>query len=176
MAAVELMVLELPTLRPDPAVVAALTESVEQGQITVLDLVFLARGEDGTVRVVDVAEELGPHGVGTHGAGRDVLLSEAALDTVRTALTPGTSAAAVVYEPTWSRRLVAAVGAAGGRVTLHAVRGPEQLRGEEQPSASPAGGPAGPDLVDQLAELADLHTSGALTDAEFRTAKAQLLA
>jgi phospholipase/lecithinase/hemolysin len=34
---------------------------------------------------------------------------------------------------------------------------------------------AGPSLMDQLSQLAELHKSGALTDDEFATAKAKLL-
>jgi hypothetical protein len=42
-----------------------------------------------------------------------------------------------------------------------------------QPATRPT--PAAPDLVGRLSELAELRSSGALTDAEFRAAKKQLL-
>lgn len=48
----------------------------------------------------------------------------------------------------------------------------------EQPSpAAPAAAPAAaaPSMIDQLNQLAALHEQGALTDAEFTAAKAQLL-
>ena len=35
--------------------------------------------------------------------------------------------------------------------------------------------PAGPSMLDQLNQLTDLHTQGALTDEEFAVAKAKLL-
>jgi len=35
--------------------------------------------------------------------------------------------------------------------------------------------PAGPSMLDQLNQLTELHTQGALTDAEFAAAKAKLL-
>jgi hypothetical protein len=41
---------------------------------------------------------------------------------------------------------------------------------------SPAPAPAKRDPIDRLKELADLHTSGALTDAEFESQKAKILA
>jgi uncharacterized protein (DUF849 family) len=40
---------------------------------------------------------------------------------------------------------------------------------------SPSATPAAPSTVDQLAKLAELHQSGALTDEEFAAQKAKLL-
>ena len=47
-----------------------------------------------------------------------------------------------------------------------------QQRASEQEAAPPAEGPS---ILDQLNELTALHERGALTDAEFAAAKAQLL-
>jgi len=44
------------------------------------------------------------------------------------------------------------------------------------PAPPPAAAPRGNGLADQLARLADLHTSGVLTDQEFAAAKSRLLA
>jgi hypothetical protein len=44
------------------------------------------------------------------------------------------------------------------------------------PAPAPAPAPAPRDPIDGLKELAALHDSGALTDAEFQAAKAKLLA
>jgi hypothetical protein len=47
---------------------------------------------------------------------------------------------------------------------------------EEAPPAQPAQyAPAPPDPADQIEHLAQLHTSGALTDEEFAAAKAKAL-
>ena len=60
----------------------------------------------------------------------------------------------------------------------------QQLPPQEyaQPAAAPAvappaapAAPTGGDTTEQLAQLAQLHASGALTDAEFTAAKAKLL-
>jgi hypothetical protein len=118
--AAELMVLEFPHNRASPEVVSAIVDAVEQGQINVLDLVFLARDDDGSVRMVDVDEELDEHGFGQLVIARTALLSQEDLDTVRSGLSPGTSAAVMVYELTWSFRVVDAVDAAAGQVALHA--------------------------------------------------------
>jgi hypothetical protein len=44
----------------------------------------------------------------------------------------------------------------------------------QQPPPQPAA-PAGPSMLDQLNQLTELHTQGALSDAEFAAAKAKLL-
>lgn len=52
----------------------------------------------------------------------------------------------------------------------------QQLPPQQESYAAPAPAPpAGGDTTDQLAQLAQLHASGALTDAEFSAAKAKLL-
>jgi hypothetical protein len=84
------------------------------------------------------------------------------------------------------RRLVVG-GAAAGAVAYHegkkhGRRAEEEDQAQEQDEAT-AYAPAppadtGPDAadLDQIAKLADLHKAGALTDEEFASAKAKLLA
>ena len=45
----------------------------------------------------------------------------------------------------------------------------------QQPPPPPQAAPAGPSMLDQLNQLTELHTQGALTDEEFAAAKAKLL-
>lgn len=49
-----------------------------------------------------------------------------------------------------------------------------RIKGELRQQAQPEGAP-GADPVEQLEKLANLHASGALSDAEFAAAKAKLL-
>jgi hypothetical protein len=49
-------------------------------------------------------------------------------------------------------------------------------RASKGQAAVPAPPPAAPDLAVKLRELSDLHATGALTDEEFATAKAKVLA
>jgi hypothetical protein len=62
---VDLLVLSFPSENADAGVIAALQDVVSNGFVTVLDLVFLSRGQDGVVRQVDVTEDL--DGVGLVG-------------------------------------------------------------------------------------------------------------
>ena len=50
----------------------------------------------------------------------------------------------------------------------------QQQYAEPAPAAAPAA--EAPDMMEQLKQLGDLHTSGVLTDAEFEAQKAKLLA
>lgn len=119
MPAVEMLVLEFPSSKVDGAMVDALVDAVEQGQVIILDLVYLVREDDGSIRVIDIDEELDEHGFGQLVVARAPLLSDEDLLAVREGLTPGTSAAVIVYELAWSRRILDAVDAAGGQVALH---------------------------------------------------------
>ena len=85
------------------------------------------------------------------------------------------------------RRRVLVAGAATGAVAYHAGKKHQQNQQDqyddqqepEQTDYAPAppadSGPDASDL-DQIAKLADLHKSGALTDEEFAVAKSKLLA
>ncbi|QTJ66471.1 DUF1269 domain-containing protein [Rhodococcus sp. ZPP] len=116
---VAFLFLTFPGDRADPAVIESFRELVERGTVTILDLVFLAKSEDGTLRQVEVAEELDNVGLAALSIEAKELISDEDLDVVRESLEPGTSAVALVYEQTWARKLAAASREAGGEVALH---------------------------------------------------------
>ena len=87
--------------------------------MTILDLVFLAREESGDLLVVDLEEEIDAYGLGQLRVERVALISDEDLDVVRDALEPDSSAVVIVFEHTWTTRVAAAVGQAGGEVGLH---------------------------------------------------------
>jgi hypothetical protein len=116
---VEVLVLNFGSARADPAVLRSLSEVVELGHVTILDLVFLARQNSGDLLVVDAGEELGEFGLGELVVQSAALISEEDLDVVRDALPPDTSALVIVFEHTWARRVADAVADAGGEVGLH---------------------------------------------------------
>ena len=61
---VELVVLTFPGERADPDVVSAVAKVVFPGYVTVLDLVFISRLQDGQIRITDVDENLDDIGFG----------------------------------------------------------------------------------------------------------------
>lgn len=123
---VELLVVTFPSENADPTVIAAVQEVVSSGFITVLDLVFLSRSEDGVISEVDISGSLDDVGLGLLEIQEQALISEDDLELARDVLDPGQSAAVIVYENTWARTVSGAIAAAGGELTLH-VRIPRDV-------------------------------------------------
>ena len=116
---VELVVLTFLGERPDPDVVGAVAKVVSQGYVTVLDLVFISRLQDGQIRITDVDENLDETGFGSLEIKAQTLVNEDDMEVIRDSLEPGTSAAIIVYEESWARGVASAVRKAGGEVALH---------------------------------------------------------
>ncbi len=57
----------------------------------------------------------------------------------------------------------------------HRSRGADEQQPEQQPEDQAQYAPAPADPADEIEHLAQLHTSGALTDDEFASAKAKIL-
>jgi hypothetical protein len=107
---VEVIVLEFPGQRADPAVTGVLTDVVSRGYAAVLDLVFVAHTPDGSLRVTDVGDNLDGVGLGALQPGRQPLISRDDLDLMRDSLRPGTCAAVIAYEHRWPERLAVTEG------------------------------------------------------------------
>lgn len=116
---VGVLVVTFPGDRANPDVIAALAQVVDQGVVSLLDLVFIGRSLDGSLRQVDVDEGLDEVGLEILSIEAKALISDDDLDIVRDSLEPGTSAAILVYEQTWARTLSNASSRAGGEVALH---------------------------------------------------------
>jgi len=116
---VELIVLQFPGERADPAVAGVLADVVSRGYAAVLDLVFVARTADGSLRVTDAGDNLDGVGLGSLQLPAQPLISRDDLDLIRDSLRPGTSAVVIAYEHRWPQRLAAAARDAGGQVALH---------------------------------------------------------
>jgi hypothetical protein len=192
-----LITLVFPGERAHPAVAEVLAELAAGRDIGLLDLVFVARPADGPVRITGARENLDEVGLGSLEIRAQALIGEDDLGAISGVLKPGTSAAMIAYEHSWARRLASAVKQAGGTVYLDHPAGYREQRAvaeseaavreavEEAAAAEQAaerystlGSPpaAADDPVSQLAYLARLHESGALSQAEFEAAKARLLA
>ena len=195
----ELIVLVFPGARANPAVAEILAGVVSGGYVTVLDLAFVARTSDGSLRTTDVEGDRHEIGLGSLEISAKPLITKDQLDAVRHSLKPGTSAAVIAYEHSWVRRLAGTVTNAGGAIARTAMstgtapvtaesdaavreaeaaaaaaeRAAEQYATFQPRQPAPAG--AGDDLVSQLRELAILRESGALTQQEFESAKSRLL-
>jgi len=93
-----------------------LIDLVERGTIRILDVLFVAKGEDGMYTGFE-AKQLDDKGVGDlsvfEGASSG-LLSDSDAETAAEALQPGEAGAVIVYENTWAAHFAAAVRRNGG--------------------------------------------------------------
>jgi hypothetical protein len=100
------------------AVPDALAAAIAGGTIRIVDLLFIARGEDGTVTSAEVAEDDDAAAWAALDGEVLGLVNDEDLQAIGEALTPGGSAALVVYEHVWARPLAGALEEAGGRIAL----------------------------------------------------------
>ncbi|HEX5929413.1 MAG TPA: DUF6325 family protein [Solirubrobacterales bacterium] len=114
---IDYILVEWPGRQPTGEAVPHLIDLVERGVIRILDLAFIAKGEDGSVaglEIADLGDVVAEYAV-FEGASSD-LLSEDDVAAAGDALEPGTSAALLVYENRWAAPFAAAVRRSGGQL------------------------------------------------------------
>lgn len=128
MGPVDFLVVEWPGQQPTGEAAPLLLDLVDRGLIRVLDLAFIAKGEDGSVAGLEISdlgenvEELKVFEGASSG-----LLSEDDISEAGKALDPGTSAALLVYENRWAAPFAAALRRSGaqlvanGRIPIQAI-------------------------------------------------------
>jgi Family of unknown function (DUF6325) len=117
MGPIDYILVEWPGRQPNGEVAPHLVDLVDRGLIRILDLAFIAKGEDGSVaglEVADLGNEVGELTV-FEGASSG-LLSDEDVDEAAGALEPGTSAALLVFENTWAAPFAGAVRRSGGQL------------------------------------------------------------
>jgi uncharacterized membrane protein len=117
MGPIDYLLVEWPGRQPNGEVAPHLIDLVDRGLIRILDLVFVAKDEDGTVRGLEIAE------VGSEVAELSVfegaasgLISDDDLEQAGGVMEPGTSAALLVFENAWAAPFAAAVRRSGGQL------------------------------------------------------------
>lgn len=113
---VELLLVSLGTATPTPALLAALTDALETKAVRLIDLVFISRDADGSLRIEEVEDVSDEYGFGAVELEASGLAGSEDLDELAEQVPPGTSAAVVVFEHSWARNLGTALAAAGGEV------------------------------------------------------------
>jgi hypothetical protein len=113
---IDYVVLEWPRQQPTGEVAPMILDLADRGIIRILDVAFLAKGEDGSVASLDLAE-LDPDGTFSDFEGASSgLLGQDDLDEAATALAPGTSAAVLVWENRWAAPVAVALRRSGGQL------------------------------------------------------------
>jgi uncharacterized protein YuzE len=120
MGPVDYLLVEWPGKQPTGEAAPYLVDLVERDIIRVLDLVFIAKDEEGNVvgveigEVADEVEEMRVFEGASSGILGDDDVAEAGA-----ALDPGTSAALLVYENRWAGPFAAAVRRSGGQLVAN---------------------------------------------------------
>jgi Family of unknown function (DUF6325) len=117
MGPVDYLLVEWPDRQPTGEAMPHLVDLVDRGLIRILDLIFIAKGEDGSVarlEIADLGEEVGPIAV-FEGASSG-LLSDDDMGEAAQALESGTSAALLVFENRWAAPFASAMRRSGGQL------------------------------------------------------------
>jgi hypothetical protein len=117
MGPIDYILVEWPGRQPTGEAVPYLVDLVDRGLIRILDLTFIAKGEDGSVATVEIADlgsEVSEFAV-FEGAASG-LIHDDDVEQAGGALEPGTSAALLVYENTWAAPFASAVRRSGGQL------------------------------------------------------------
>ena len=108
--------------QPDRAAIAALSDVLEQGLVSLLDFIIVSRSETGEVTIVELVDD-SLLGIDLLEIG---LVGEDDVAELAEHVPPGTSAALVALELTWARSLAAKLNATGG-VVLRTERIPAPI-------------------------------------------------
>jgi hypothetical protein len=117
MGPIDYIVLEWPDRQPRGDVAPLIVDLVDRGIIRVLDVAFMAKGEDGSVRTIELGELNGDDGgFGEFEGASSGLLGKDDLDEAAEALAPGTTAAVLVWENRWAAPVAVALRRSGGQL------------------------------------------------------------
>ena len=120
MGPIDYLVVEWPGKQPTGEAAPLLLDLVDRGLIRILDLAFVAKGDDGSVAGIEISdlgnqvEELKVFEGASSG-----LLADDDVEAAGEALEPGTSAALLVYENVWAAPFAAAVRKSGGQLVAN---------------------------------------------------------
>jgi uncharacterized membrane protein len=114
---IDYILVEWPGRQPNGEVAPHLVQLVDRGLIRILDLAFIAKGEDGSVAALEIAEVGGAVAeLAVFEGAASGLLSDDDVTEAGAALAPGTSAALLVFENTWAAPFATAVRRSGGQL------------------------------------------------------------
>jgi uncharacterized membrane protein len=113
---IDFVLLEFPNDRTDGTAAEALADLVEAGTIRLLDLVVARKEDDGTVEVIEIDALGDVAGFVQFSGARSGLLADSDVQQAGDAMSPGTTAALIVFENAWAAPFVAAARKNGGEV------------------------------------------------------------
>lgn len=117
MGPIDYVLVEWPGEQPTGEALPHLVDLVDRGLIRIIDLTFIAKGEDGAVAIVEIADlgEAVAEIAVFEGAGSG-LIHDDDIAQAGEVLEPGISAALLVYENAWAAPFATAVRNSGGQL------------------------------------------------------------
>jgi hypothetical protein len=117
MGPIDYLIVEWPDRQPTGEAAPYLIDLVDRGLIRILDLAFIAKAEDGSVAVLEIAD-MGDEveAFAAFEGASSGLLSDEDTAEAGVALEPGTSAALLIYENRWAAPFAAAMRRTGGQL------------------------------------------------------------
>ncbi len=116
MGPVDYILVEWTGKQPTGEALPHLVDLVENGIIRILDIAFMAKGEDGEVVGMEIADLGDVEEVTIFEGASSGILSDDDTAEAAQALEPGTSAALLVYENVWAAPFASAVRRSGGQL------------------------------------------------------------
>lgn len=117
MGPVDYVLVEWPGRQPNGEIAPHLVDLVERGLIRIIDLAFIAKGEDGSVAVLELSDLGGEvTELAVFEGASSGLLGDEDVDQAGEVLEPDTSAALIVYENAWAAGLATAMRRSGGQL------------------------------------------------------------
>ena len=118
MGPIDYLVVEFPGSRMTGEGFPLLVDLVDRGLIKILDLVFVTKGEDGSVAAMEIADFDGDGqlDLAVFEGASSGLLGEEDLAEAGGVLEPGSSAGILVYENVWAAPLATALRRGGGQL------------------------------------------------------------
>jgi hypothetical protein len=111
---IDYVLVEWPGRQPTGEALPYLVDLVDSGLIRIIDLAFIAKDEDGSVAMIEIAD-LGDEIAVFEGASSG-LIHDDDIAQAGGVLEPGTSAALLVYENSWAAPFASAVRRSGGQL------------------------------------------------------------
>ena len=114
---IDYLLVEWPGKQPNGEVAPHLVDLVDRGLIRILDLVFVAKDEEGNVAAIELADLGGEVAeLAIFEGASSGLLGDDDVAEAGGVLEPGTAAALLVFENSWAAPFVAAVRRSGGEL------------------------------------------------------------
>jgi hypothetical protein len=117
MGPIDYLLVEWPGRQPNGEVAPYLVDLVDRGLIRILDLLFVAKDEEGNVAALNIADVGGEVAeLSIFEGASSGLLGDDDVEQAGGVLEPGTSAALLVFENSWAAPFAGAVRRSGGEL------------------------------------------------------------